>query len=203
MSTTDTCAACSGDHRSNLCNIKDRLHCVSCRSNDHASSDRKCPEFVRRCKTLDSHTPENDMPYFPMEELWTQVLSPASPLPAIVPTCAPLPQRQEPTLGNIVVNQQQTQRKHQPSQGCSCGSCSRGTCEIPSNMFGHEPLPHVPSTTNTPTPASLPTQLYSYAGLPITTNPSLLGPTPPSTAPIKIMLDNSFTPANPPIHPAL
>ena len=72
----DTCGTCGGDHRTNECNSRDRLSCVSCKSNEHASWDRDCPEFRRRCDQFDENYPENNLPYFPTEEAWTLIQRP-------------------------------------------------------------------------------------------------------------------------------
>ena len=47
------------------------MFCVSCKSNTHASWDRDCPEFCRRCDQFDENYPENNLPYFPSKESWT------------------------------------------------------------------------------------------------------------------------------------
>jgi hypothetical protein len=66
--TADTCGTCRGEHRSNKCSNKEKMHCVSCKSDVHASWDRDCPEFRRRCKQYDENYPENNLPYFPTNE---------------------------------------------------------------------------------------------------------------------------------------
>jgi len=48
----DTCSTCGGTHRTNNCDSRNKLHCVSCKSDMHASWDRNCPEFIRRCGIL-------------------------------------------------------------------------------------------------------------------------------------------------------
>ena len=40
------------------------------------SWDRNCPEFTKRCGRLDERNPENEMPYFPTEQDWTQTERP-------------------------------------------------------------------------------------------------------------------------------
>ena len=68
---SDTCGTCGGDHRTNVCNSKEKTYCVSCKSDDHPSWDRDCPEFRRRCAQFDENYPENNLPYFPSSEEWT------------------------------------------------------------------------------------------------------------------------------------
>ena len=74
--TTDTCGTCGEGHRTNECNNKDKTFCVSCRSNEHASWDRECPEFRRRCGQYDENYPENNLVFFPTEENWTLIPRP-------------------------------------------------------------------------------------------------------------------------------
>jgi hypothetical protein len=69
--TVDTCGTCRGKHRSNECSSREKTYCISCKSNAHASWDRDCPDFRRRCGQYDKNYPENSLPYFPMSEDWT------------------------------------------------------------------------------------------------------------------------------------
>lgn len=71
LATADLCGTCGGDHRTNACNNRDKKYCVSCKANDHASWDRECPVFRRRCDQFDENFPENNLPYFPTGEEWT------------------------------------------------------------------------------------------------------------------------------------
>jgi hypothetical protein len=68
---TGTCGTCGGEHRTNECTSRGKVYCVACRSDAHASWDRDCPEFRRRCEQFDENYPENSLPYFPTEEDWT------------------------------------------------------------------------------------------------------------------------------------
>ena len=38
--------------------------------NMHASWDRECPEFRRRCDQFDENYPENNLPYFSSDKKW-------------------------------------------------------------------------------------------------------------------------------------
>ena len=72
----DTCGTCGGDHTTRDCNEGDRRYCVSCRTEDHASWDRSCPEFQRKSAHFDSIHPENALTYFPTDEEWTHSVRP-------------------------------------------------------------------------------------------------------------------------------
>ena len=73
---TETCGTCGEDHRTNNCQNKSKLFCASCKSNAHASWDRTCSEFLRRCANYSVRHPENDMVYFPTEQDWTLTTRP-------------------------------------------------------------------------------------------------------------------------------
>src|SRR5260221_12854778 len=49
LADKDTCGTCGKEHRTNECKNKDKTQCVSCGDNTHASWDRYCPKFMRRC----------------------------------------------------------------------------------------------------------------------------------------------------------
>ena len=72
----DTCGTCGGDHRTSSCQIKGKLFCASCKSDGHASWDRLCPEFIRRCAIYDERHPENNTVYFPTKQDWTLTTKP-------------------------------------------------------------------------------------------------------------------------------
>jgi hypothetical protein len=44
---------------------------VACRTDDHASWDRMCPEFLRKSTHFDELHPENALTYFPTDANWT------------------------------------------------------------------------------------------------------------------------------------
>jgi hypothetical protein len=77
LQSEDTCGTCGGKHRTSNCTSKDKRHCISCGSNTHASWDRACPEFIRRCALIDERNPDNNMPFFPAEQDWTLVTRPS------------------------------------------------------------------------------------------------------------------------------
>ncbi|KAF8260940.1 hypothetical protein EI94DRAFT_1517802, partial [Lactarius quietus] len=70
MASVDTCGTCGREHRTKNCTCRDKLHCVLCNTNTHASWDRECPEFLRRCAQSNENYPENYLPYFPTGEDW-------------------------------------------------------------------------------------------------------------------------------------
>ena len=74
QASEDTCGTCAGQHRTNVCHKRDFPRCVTCETTDHASWDRNCPEFIRRCYLVDERNPENSMQYFPTEQDWTQAV---------------------------------------------------------------------------------------------------------------------------------
>jgi hypothetical protein len=73
---SETCGACGENHNTKDCSNPGNLCCTSCKSNTHASWDRNCPEFTRRCEAYNDKFPENKLPFFPTEEEWTLTLRP-------------------------------------------------------------------------------------------------------------------------------
>ncbi|KAG1728963.1 uncharacterized protein EDB91DRAFT_1006498, partial [Suillus paluster] len=55
----NVCGTCGKSHHTNDCNAYRTFYCVSCDSQEHASWDRKCPEFESKCVGIDSKHPEN------------------------------------------------------------------------------------------------------------------------------------------------
>ena len=70
--SVDTCGTCREQHHTNACPIGGKLWCVTCESTYHASWDRNCPKFKRKCALMDKKNLENSMPYFPMDQDWMQ-----------------------------------------------------------------------------------------------------------------------------------
>ena len=56
----DTCGTCGDRHRTSACTNMNRLHCTSCKTHTHASWDRMCPSFMRRCEEMDRQLPETE-----------------------------------------------------------------------------------------------------------------------------------------------
>jgi hypothetical protein len=76
LADKDTCGTCGEEHRTIACKGRDKLFCVSCGDNSHASWDRHCPEFLRRCAIMDERNPQNAMPFYPSDQDWTLVTRP-------------------------------------------------------------------------------------------------------------------------------
>jgi hypothetical protein len=82
----DICGTCGGEHRTNNCTDHNKRHCVACKADTHASWDRNCPEFKKRCNMFDESHPENALKFFPTQEEWTQTAHPARiPMPERFP----------------------------------------------------------------------------------------------------------------------
>jgi hypothetical protein len=77
LASKDTCGTCGGDHWTKACRESSKKHCAVCNTDSHASWDRQCPEFIRRCTLFDESHPENALKYFPTDEPWTKVIRPA------------------------------------------------------------------------------------------------------------------------------
>ncbi|KAG1845003.1 hypothetical protein F4604DRAFT_1937249 [Suillus subluteus] len=60
--------------------------------------DRKCLEFKSKCAGIDAKHPENSMPYFPTDDLWTQVMLPPQPAPYCKPAPPPPVECPHPNL---------------------------------------------------------------------------------------------------------
>ena len=72
----DTCGTCVQRHRMDTCMNIAHPHCISCGTAGHASWDRSCLVFVRKCSDMNNRLDKNNMPYFPTSEAWTQVREP-------------------------------------------------------------------------------------------------------------------------------
>lgn len=144
-SPQDTCGTCGNQHRTSACNSYRTTRCVNCRSQQHTSWSRSCPEFIKHCKELDDKFPENRMPYFPTEHAWTHATQPAH-------------------QDRISTSPQQSPRRpHNPP----FGRLRQTTIAIPSQP-NRERSPQRPQDEElhriiaTPTPpSSLPTSLFS------------------------------------------
>ena len=68
----DICGTCAQHHRTSTCTNAAHPHCVSCGIAGHASWDRNCPVFQRKCAEMNNRLEENNMPYYPTSEVWTQ-----------------------------------------------------------------------------------------------------------------------------------
>jgi hypothetical protein len=75
----DICGTCGGLHRTANCDNPTVRYCTPCGDKGHSTWDRNCPTFQRKCQDQDTRSPENNMPYFPTDEDWTQVTEPTNP----------------------------------------------------------------------------------------------------------------------------
>jgi len=75
-SETDVCGNCGDAHCTSHCQNKGKTHCITCKDDTHASWNRNCLEFIRRCQILDERNLENAMPYFPTEYDWSLTVRP-------------------------------------------------------------------------------------------------------------------------------
>jgi hypothetical protein len=74
--SVDTCGTYGEQHCTNACLNSRKLLCVTCESTYHASWDRNCPEFSRKCAMMDKKNLVNSMPFFPMDQDWMQTGQP-------------------------------------------------------------------------------------------------------------------------------
>lgn len=115
--SVNTCGTCRGNHRTNECTVKDKTYCASCKSEDHASWSRECPEFQRRCAQFDENYPENNLPYFPTDDDWSLTPRPnrlqlAEKYPAKYAISAyPQPNRTNQASGPKASNKQRKQQQ--------------------------------------------------------------------------------------------
>ena len=76
MAGYDACSTCTHHHRMFNCSNLDQQFCTPCSMSSHASWDRNCPVFQRKCDEMNVRMEENQMPYFPIPEVWMQVKEP-------------------------------------------------------------------------------------------------------------------------------
>lgn len=72
-----TCGKCTERHPTKDCTAT-VLHCANCNSPGHASNDRNCPTFLKRCDTLNKRALTNLLPFFPTDEDWTWLDEPSN-----------------------------------------------------------------------------------------------------------------------------
>ncbi|KAF8470974.1 hypothetical protein DFH94DRAFT_811491 [Russula ochroleuca] len=72
----DTWGTCGREHRSKDCTEANKRHCISCKVDTHASWDRTCPEFAKKCSWYDQKHPDNLLKYFPTDDDWTRETRP-------------------------------------------------------------------------------------------------------------------------------
>jgi hypothetical protein len=66
----DTCARCSGQHRTSACDITNTVdfscsNCVGANAKGHGAADRNCPAFKTESDRILNRAPDNNYKYFP------------------------------------------------------------------------------------------------------------------------------------------
>ncbi|KAI6037447.1 hypothetical protein BKA83DRAFT_4486480 [Pisolithus microcarpus] len=153
----DTCSTCAGEHRV-------------------AYADRHCPQFIKRCTSMDERTPENSMPYFPMEEAWTQVLAPPKPTLQLIKTRPPPSQPRPPAqqyLWQTTLGEAMTFRNTGPRGRGQVRHMHGGrggpplhSHRLPPPAAQPTPPTHPPNPIDTPAPAPTPAESTPPATLP-------------------------------------
>ena len=169
--TRDTCGTCAKNHRTNACPSFKTPYCVSCDSDDHTSWSRNCPEFKHRSQVLDETTPENQMPYYPTEEIWTQAHLPPKPSGRLIPTRPPNPTRKPPVANRstqklITAYARPQPATHAPTQSpppppAQPQQQARPPTMQPTGESASQSMPASTSTLPMPTPTPTP---YTYTG---------------------------------------
>ena len=119
-----TCGFCGtkDDHQSNECQNKRELYCTPCGSAGHASSDRLCPTFAKRCTEYDERHPENAIPFFPSTQPWTWHHE--------TPALKPLERNSNPRSTNPKDPAAQTQYRQQSLSGMIGSQASTAKSDI-------------------------------------------------------------------------
>jgi hypothetical protein len=121
----EVCGACGEEHNTSDCDNSHKRYCASCKIDTHASWDRGCPEFIRRCEIHNSRYPENNLPFFPTDEGWTLTTRPDK-----IPVEDRFPQRY--AVNSIPVKaaprrtQQQTQTRNKPKRQHNQAAAPKG-----------------------------------------------------------------------------
>lgn len=72
-----TCGKCAESHPTKECNL-DCIQCANCNLDSHASNDRSCPEFTKKCDALNKCSLTNLLPFFPTNDDWTWLDEPTN-----------------------------------------------------------------------------------------------------------------------------
>jgi len=85
--SSDTCARCSGNNRTNACPVTEEAEfkCVNCPStiaSGHWSADQNCPSFIKEAKRISNRAPELKHKYFPTNgpKMWRRTEKSTAPL---------------------------------------------------------------------------------------------------------------------------
>ncbi|KAF8596971.1 hypothetical protein BDV93DRAFT_403042, partial [Ceratobasidium sp. AG-I] len=67
----EVCGSCGGNHRTDVCNDRKNLYCVTCKEKGHPTWSTACPNYVTRCMNLTDRVPDNRYKYYVTSEEWT------------------------------------------------------------------------------------------------------------------------------------
>lgn len=67
------CGKCGGEHRTSDCDQGDKTYCVSCKTDDHTSLDKECPQYKRQIELIELRDPDANMPLFTLTQQERQV----------------------------------------------------------------------------------------------------------------------------------
>ncbi len=137
----NTCGTCGEEHATRDCNKPNKRYCVACRSNEHASWDRNCPDFLRKSAQFDELHPENALTYFPTEESWTLIARPERiPLDERFPNRHAVISLPPPNHAGRPPPTRTMERKRK-QRGGNKGNSAQGTLD--EFISSHPPLQHV------------------------------------------------------------
>jgi hypothetical protein len=154
--TLDVCGTCSNQHRTTECTSRNTI-CINCQSHHHASWNRTCPDFIRRCELINEKFPENTMPYYPTELSWTHVNQP----PRSNPTTYPAPRkaqspRQKGTKQSTITFQPRTPQTPQIPQSPILADLIGRLGSAPIPNFSDPTIPTNPTNSSSSPTASTP-----------------------------------------------
>jgi hypothetical protein len=66
----DTCGKCGQEHRTSECTVTEATKCTPCGSTSHATNSNRCPEYIKRLKSVQEKAPENLRMLYPTESNW-------------------------------------------------------------------------------------------------------------------------------------
>ncbi|TFY82465.1 hypothetical protein EWM64_g1540 [Hericium alpestre] len=124
------CGQCGDAHHTDSCQVTDRVKCASCGSPKHNTFTCDCPAYLERCTQLDKRFPENQLHFFPTEEVWTHHSDPRLSAPRTRPQ--PPVQIQSrgrgPTRRSMATNANTVPIGQNGQRPAATSSLARGTC---------------------------------------------------------------------------
>ena len=183
LNAKEACGGCSEEHNTGNCNNPQKRYCVSCKSSTHASWDRNCPEFIRRCESINEKYPENNLPFFPTDEEWTLTTrSDNIPLENRFPKHYAVNNLPPSTTAKHLRPQTRIKPKRQGKQGTQSGQGPQGNSTNPIEKYFTRP--HLNSTQNSSSAGSGDTPVPAHQNHPNTTPPAQTsGNAPPGNNP--------------------